>query len=68
MSWHYQLMRHVNEDSSEWYGVHEYYDLSGTPAPSITPIVTGENEQDVIWSLQMMLADIEEHGVKDYNE
>lgn len=66
MSWHYQLMRHV-DNGEEWFGIHEYYNMTQTSAHSITPIVTGSSEQDVIWSLQMMLADIEKHGVKDYN-
>jgi hypothetical protein len=50
-----------------YYAVHEYYpDRSGGLWTENPVDVTGETIEEVKEILQMMLADIEKHGVKDY--
>ena len=67
--WHYQLMRHTDDNGEEYFAIHEYYQLDGggggwTEAPVD---VVGDTIEEVKEVLQMMLEDIEKHGVKDYD-
>ena len=63
-TWHYQLMRH---NSDNLYAIHEYYPLEDGDGWTEQPIpVDGESVEEVKQVLQMMLEDIEKHGVKDY--
>lgn len=70
--WHYQLMKHVDEQGYTYYAMHEYYpaEILGkgeTDGWTQDPVdVTGDRVEDVVWSLKAMLHDIEKHGVKDY--
>ena len=62
-SWHYQLMRH--KDGS--LAVHEYYPSDGGAGWTIEPIsIVGDDVGDVKKSIQMILADIDKHGIKSY--
>ena len=64
MTWHYQLMKHTEPDGEVWYGIHEFYVVNGyTGNPES---VMGHSKEDIKWMLLAMLADIEKHGVKDY--
>lgn len=71
--WHYQLMRHKlarpNEvDGEYYYAIHEYYEMDDGPRWTDFPSeVTGDSVEDVKETLTRMLADIEKHGVKDYD-
>jgi hypothetical protein len=61
-------MRYKNAVTGEdYYAIHEYYSLEdgdGWTEGSVT--VDGNSVEEVKEVLQMMLADIEKHGVKDY--
>jgi hypothetical protein len=64
--WHYQLMKR-NFDGVDNYAIHEYYQLDRGDGWSNDPVsIDGESIEDVKKMLQMMLNDIEKHGVKDY--
>ena len=65
MTWHYQLMKHTDDNGYVWYGVHEFYEGNGYTAEPET--VRGQDEEDIKWMLETMLMDIEKHGVKDYD-
>lgn len=64
MTWHYQILRHREKSGSTWCAIHEVYadmldtgddtGLSWTEQP-IAAI--GDDEDDVIRTLSMMLAD-----------
>ena len=66
MSWHYQLMRHRDESLA----VHEcYISEDGTIQWTKKPIsIVGDSIEEVKESIQMILNDIDRHGVKDYEE
>jgi hypothetical protein len=65
--WHYQLMKR-NFDGVDNYAIHEYYQLDHGDGWSNDPVsIDGESIEDVKKMLQMMLNDIEKHGVKDYD-
>ena len=67
--WHYQLMRHTDDNGEEYFAIHEYYpDIDGDGWTEAPVDVTGDTIEEVKEVLQMMLADIEEHGVKDIEE
>lgn len=60
-SWYYQLMRHADGSLA----VHEYYeDLNSWTKDPIS--VVGDDVEDVKKCIQMILQDIDKHGVKDY--
>lgn len=65
-SWHYQLMRH--KDGS--LAVHEYYPSDGGAGWTKEPIsivsIVEDDVEDVKKMLQMMLNDIDKHGIKSY--
>lgn len=68
MSWNYRVMRHVEPDGSEWFGIHEvYYDLDGNPVSwterTIEPF--GETPDDLTADLDRMSAAIH-RPVLDY--
>lgn len=66
--WHYQLMRHTEEDGEVWYAVHEYYPDQPYSNWTYKPVtVDGISPEEVKQVLQMMLEDVEAHGVRDYN-
>lgn len=72
MTWHYQLMYHKHDEpvlgEEGHYAVHEYYEMDDGPGWTEKPAnVTGDSIEDVKKMLQMMLNDIEKHGVKDYD-
>ena len=61
--WHYQLMKH--SDGS--LAVHEYYTLEDGGSWTEKPVdISGDSVQDIKESIQMILNDINKHGVKDY--
>lgn len=66
MSWHYQLVRHKDES----LGVYEYYTTQdGENYFTKNPIsIVGDSIEEVKESIQMILNDIDRHGVKDYEE
>jgi len=65
--WHYQLMRHTDESGDTYLAIHEYYpDKDGDGWTEAPVDVTGDTVNEVKEVLQMMLEDIEKHGVKDY--
>ena len=64
--WHYQLMKR-NIDGVDNYAVHEYYVIDGKSSWTNDPIaIDGESVEDVKAMLQMILDDIDKHGVKEY--
>ena len=66
-TWHYQLMRHKDEDGVPLFAIHEYYPSEDGDGWTEQPItVDGESVEEVKSVLLMMLADIEKYGVKDY--
>jgi len=66
-NWHYQLMKHVEDDGEEWYAVHEFYHMEDGPAWTLGPVsIEGTCIEDVKWQLENMLKDIDKHGLKDY--
>ena len=69
-TWHYQLMRHTDDDGEPFFAIHEYYpsdDGSDALGWTESPVfVDGESVEEVKQVLQAMLEDIEKHGVKDY--
>ena len=68
-TWHYQLMRHKDEDGDMCLAVHEYYPMEDGDGWTDRPVfvdVGCKSVDDVKEVLQAMLKDIEKHGVKDY--
>lgn len=69
-TWRYQLMRHTDADTGEvHYAIHEYYpedELLNDLWTFLPVVVDGDSVEDVKQVLQMMLDDIENHGVIDY--
>ena len=64
--WHYQLMKR-NIDGEDNYAVHEYYAIDGIFSWTNDPVtVDGESVEDVKKMLQMIINDIDKHGVKDF--
>tara|TARA_B110000908_G_scaffold40649_1_gene49314 strand:- start:1218 stop:1424 length:207 start_codon:yes stop_codon:yes gene_type:complete len=64
--WHYQLMKR-NFDGEDNYAVHEYYRLDDGDVWSHNPVeIDGESVEDVKKMLQMIIDDIDKHGVKDF--
>ena len=56
-----------NFDGEDNYAVHEYYVIDGKFSWSNDPItIDGESVEDVKAMLQMIINDIEKHGVLDY--
>ncbi len=70
--WHYQLMKHVDQQGYTYYAIHEYYPgaIMGegeNDGWTLEPVrVTGESKEDVVWALKAMLHDIEKYGEVDY--
>ena len=66
-TWHYQLMRHKDDNGNTYLAIHEYFPLEDGHIWTENPVtVDGESKSDIIWMLNTMLEDIEKHGVKDY--
>ena len=71
-TWHYQLMRHPAAKNNrmpmaDYYAIHEYYPSEDGDGWTEQPIhINGESVEEVKQVLQMMLEDIERHGIKDY--
>ena len=64
--WHYQLMKR-NFDGEDNYAVHEYYVIDGCKSWTNDPVtIDGESVEDVKAMLQMIINDIDKHGVKDH--
>jgi len=56
-------MRHKDESLA----VHEYYPGDRAAGWTIEPIsIVGDDVEDVKKSIQMILADIDKHGIKSY--
>jgi hypothetical protein len=71
--WHYQLMYHKVDMKSfvdgDYYAIHEYYPMEDGDGWTEAPVdVVGDSVEEVKEVLQMMLEDIEKHGVKDYDQ
>ena len=73
MTWHYQLMHHKYDEmgrEDDFYAIHEYYQLPDAVKNGWTeyPVtIQGDSPKEVKEILLMMLADLEKHGVKDYD-
>lgn len=66
-SWHYQLMKHTSPSGESYYAVHEIYNLNKTTSWTENPCeISGESVEDVLWTLNTMIKDIENYGVKTY--
>lgn len=66
--WHYQLMKHTEEDGNEWYGIHEYFPVEdGDGWTESTISIDNCSVEDVKWMLEAMRKDIDKHGIKEYN-
>ena len=67
MNWHYQAMRHTDENGNTWYAIHEFYPIPDEPGWTENEIrPDGESIQDLRTQLLLMLLDIDRHGIKDY--
>ena len=66
MTWHYQVMRHVDPEGDVWFGVHEYYPMPDGAGWTLTPIIFAETLDELKQMLKMIEQDIYRHGVKDY--
>jgi len=60
--WHYRLAKREDKDGTLW-GVVEYYKDHG-----YTDSIIGwfDDKEEVVWTLKMMLEDIESHKVLEY--
>ena len=65
-TWHYQLMKHTEDDGIVWYGIHENFPKIGYTHNAVT--IMGEDKGDIIWQLKAILNDIEKYEVKDYEQ
>lgn len=67
MKWRYQIMKHKGKNCDDWYQIHEVYvegkKLSWTQ-DGIVP--HGDNKEDLIEMLEMMLKDAKALPVLDY--
>ena len=62
-TWHYQVMKH----SDGTLAIHEYYVMSDADGWTQEPTkISGDSIEDIKKMLNMVLDDIERHGVKDY--
>lgn len=68
MTWNYRIFRHEHKLksigwNSEWFGLHEvYYNEDGLPETyAIEPEVIGDNIEDLIASISLMLKDAKAH-------
>jgi len=57
-------MKHTEPDDQVWYAVHEFYGINAYTASPET--LRGKDKEEIKWMLEAVLADIEKHGVKDY--
>ena len=58
-----------NFDGEDNYAVHEYYVIDGCKSWTNDPVtIDGESVEDVKAMLQMIINDIDKHGVKEYDE
>lgn len=65
-TWHYQLIRHFDDEGDPYFGVHEYLSCEYGVEWDDTPVfVEGDTVEQVKWMLKAMLECIEEHGVID---
>jgi len=65
--WHYQAIKHTEDNWDVWYGDHEVYPLDDGPTWTQEPVtVEGESIEDLKWQLKAILNDIEKHGVIGY--
>ncbi len=52
---------------NEYYAVHEFYPSDDGGSWTKNPVdISGDSVQDIKESIQMILNDIDKHGVKDY--
>jgi len=62
--WHYQAIKHTEDNGDVWYGIHEMYpDLNSWTEEPVR--VVGESIEDLQWQLEAMLYDLEKEGVTD---
>jgi len=66
--WHYQVMLHKNDGDGTYYAIHEYFDIDGKAGWTENPVVdvSAESVEELKKMLNLMLKDIDKHGVKDY--
>lgn len=68
MNWHYQLMKHFEEDGEVWYGIHKFFPSEGEDDWTEEPVrVMGESIPDIRWQLKAILNDLDNYGVIDYD-
>ena len=61
-------MKHKEKwDFDEHYQIHEYYELDGKPGWTEEGFVTADTPEEMKEILQRMIADIDKHGVKDFD-
>jgi hypothetical protein len=69
LSWHYQAMRHVEEDGEVWFAVHEYFHTSTGSSWTKDPVdVEGDTVEDLRWTLKTMLSDLDKYDVEDWDD
>ena len=70
MTWNYQILKHIEEDGSVWFGLHEVYrDKEGyIDGWTQNPSVVGDTVHEVIVSLKMMMRDGMSRSVHTINE
>jgi hypothetical protein len=73
MTKHYQLMKHtVGEE--EYFSIHEYYEFETVPGVvggfswTKDHFAVADSPEEMVEILQLMIKDIEKHGVKDFGE
>jgi len=67
LSWRYQAMRHVEENGEVWFGIHEYYHTASGSSWTEKPVdVEGGTVEDLRWTLNAMLDDLDKHSIEDW--
>lgn len=75
MVWHYQLMKHTDEEGETWYAVHELYSRESPDKDSddvnlgwtAEPVdIRGDTLEDIMRLLKDVQSDIRRYGIKDY--
>ena len=69
MRWNYQIIHHDDDDYNPYFGLHEiYYDDDGSMSWTEEPTVVGDDTEEIISSLKMMLKEAENSPVLIHSE
>jgi len=68
--WRYQIMRHTADSGEPYLAIHEYYTLhDGKEAWTAKPVpIEADTPEDLRAALQRIIADLDQHGVRDFND